>query len=466
MKGLLIRCARALLDQTVRLYYGRIEVTGGERIPPQGPVILVANHPNSVADACLVATRITSRPVHFIAKDTLTRAPLFGLLARSLGVVGVARPMEYGRNSEEARERNRRAVEACVPLLRDGGVIAIFGEGTSTDAPHLQTLRKGAMRFGYAAEKACGFALGVLWIPVGINYAAKQRFRSDVLVRVGAPLRLVDLTAPVEDETRAVEAGTERLQGALSELIVDIERGDLAPLVERAAGMLLGPDAPLAARVERGRSLTRALERLQRENPVRLREIQGGLSRYDTRLLDEGLTDEVVRQRHPTLALWVSLRGVVAQGALLVLNGYGWINSLIPRWVSYLAGHLARRLEESGGADGRARAPLVQQVAWSTYGGWIGALLAFPLQIALVFMGASAGRGPIVGAAAAAIYALTLVPSWRLFVRRRDLFRRHLARLREALRFLGNARAARRLQGERARVVSDLRRLAADEGDA
>src|SRR6266581_4422698 len=161
MKGWLYRFARSLFDQTIRLYYGRIEVTGRDHVPAAGPVILVANHPNSVADACLVGTQITGRRVNFIAKDTLTRAPVLGWLARSVGVVGVARPMEYGGDKELARERNRRAVETCVPRLLAGEVMAIFGEGISTDARHLHVIRRGAVRFGYAAEQAAGFRLGV-----------------------------------------------------------------------------------------------------------------------------------------------------------------------------------------------------------------------------------------------------------------------------------------------------------------
>src|SRR5881296_467009 len=81
MRGWLYRFARTLFDQTIRLYYGRIEVAGCDRVPAAGPVILVANHPNSIADACLVGTQITGRRVNFIAKETLTRAPVLGWIA-------------------------------------------------------------------------------------------------------------------------------------------------------------------------------------------------------------------------------------------------------------------------------------------------------------------------------------------------------------------------------------------------
>ncbi|MGH9804043.1 MAG: 1-acyl-sn-glycerol-3-phosphate acyltransferase, partial [Candidatus Acidiferrales bacterium] len=187
MSGWFYRFGRALLNQSVSLYYRRIELAAAERIPEKGPAIIVANHPNSVADAFLVAARLTPRRINFIAKDTITGAPVVGWLARQFGVVGVARAYEYERQRDMARKRTEAAIGSCIPRLLAGELVVIFGEGISTDVRRLHMIRKGALRFGYAAERAAGFQLGLQWIPVGINYSAKQRFRSDVVLRVGEP---------------------------------------------------------------------------------------------------------------------------------------------------------------------------------------------------------------------------------------------------------------------------------------
>jgi 1-acyl-sn-glycerol-3-phosphate acyltransferase len=463
MSDWLYRFARVLGRQTIHLYYGRIEVAGRDNVPPTGPVILVANHPNAVADACLVGTQITERRVNFIAKDSLTRAPVVGWLVRSVGVIGVARPMEYGQQKDLARERNRLAVEACVPRLKAGEVVAIFGEGISTDARHLHQIRKGAMRFGYAAEQAAGFGLGIAWVPVGINYPAKQRLRSDVLIRVGTPFRLSDLHPdPTAQEAEVIERGTDRLQRDLQALVVNIDREELAGLIDRLATLLGGSESPLGAKVERHQRVARALQHFNDAEPRRVADLEQALRRYDRRLTEAGLSDETVRHRHPSLALWVSLRGLAAHGSLLLLNGYGWINSIVPRWFAYLLGSLGRRKEASRARDGKPGSPLVQQVTWATYGGWLGAVVVFPLQIYAVFLWAAAGRGTAPGVVAAAIYGLTLLPSWRLYIRRRDLFQKSLAQVRESLRFLRNSRAATRLHAERRRIARRLRTLLAD----
>ncbi|MFQ5778078.1 MAG: 1-acyl-sn-glycerol-3-phosphate acyltransferase [Terriglobia bacterium] len=450
------RCGRALLDQTIRLYYRRIEVVGRERIPATGPGIIVANHPNSSPDAFLLASQLTARKVNFIAKDTLTRAPVVGWGLRQFGVVGVARAMDYERQRDLARQRNQAAVATCAPRLLAGELIAIFGEGISTDARRLHTIRKGALRFGYAAEEAAEFKLGLVWIPVGITYLAKQRFRSDVLIRVGEPFGLADLLPnPAHHQAEILQRGTDRLQRELETLVVNIEREELAGLIDRLADLLGSPAGRLASRVERHQHVARAIEYFNLAEPGRVSALEQALTRYQQRVAVAGLSDEVVRQRHPTLAFWVNLRGVLKSSALMVLNLYGWANSFVPRWCAALYRPLGRRKLAAGGIS------TTKETLYGIYGGWLGAALAFPLQTYLVTMWALQSVGTLPGAFAGTLYGLSLIPSWRLFVRRRDILSEHAGNLRAAFLFLVKAAPGTRLQAERRRLQRRLRALLA-----
>jgi 1-acyl-sn-glycerol-3-phosphate acyltransferase len=448
---------RELLNQTCRLYYRRIEVEGRERIPATGPAILVANHPNSVADAFVLASQLTPRKINFIAKDTITRAPALGWMVRQFGLVGVARAMEYESRRELARQRNQAAIHTCIPRLLAGELLAIFGEGISTDARYLHVIRKGAMRFGYAAEKATDFRLGLQWIPVGFTYSAKQHFRSDVLIRVGHPFSLADLDPdPGAHEAIILQSGTQRLQRDLEALIVNIEKEELAALIDKLADLVANPASPLAAQVVRRQRTARAVSYFNQTRPERLTHLAEALQRYERQLARAELSDDVVRQRHPLPVVWKNLGGLLRSSLLMVLNLYGWANSFIPRWCAAFARPLARRPLTGGQMD------VTKEALFASLAAWLGAAVAFPLQTYFVYLWAEANVGMRVAAGLAAVYALSLIPSWRLFVRRRDILREQFANLRDALVFLLRPRQAVRLQVVRRHLHREVRHLLTD----
>ncbi|MDQ3556229.1 MAG: 1-acyl-sn-glycerol-3-phosphate acyltransferase, partial [Gemmatimonadota bacterium] len=118
----------------------------GEPPPSAGPVLLVANHPNSLLDPALVAAA-ARRPVRFLAKAPLFSDPRVGWLVRGSGAVPVYRraddPSAMGRNDDTFR--------AVWEALALGDAVGIFPEGTSHSAPGLVTLKTGAARIALGA---------------------------------------------------------------------------------------------------------------------------------------------------------------------------------------------------------------------------------------------------------------------------------------------------------------------------
>ena len=71
-----------------RAYY-RYSV-GGARVPADGPVLLVANHNNSLMDPAFVVVA-AQREVRFLAKAPLMTHPQIGWLVRAVGSIPVYR---------------------------------------------------------------------------------------------------------------------------------------------------------------------------------------------------------------------------------------------------------------------------------------------------------------------------------------------------------------------------------------
>src|SRR5690349_18737557 len=95
MRRLFGNLARFVVRRLVRLYYPKIEITGTDHIPHSGPILLVANHANSLIDPIIVGLA-ANRPVRFFAKAPLFDTPVLGRLMRALGMLPAFRGQDDG----------------------------------------------------------------------------------------------------------------------------------------------------------------------------------------------------------------------------------------------------------------------------------------------------------------------------------------------------------------------------------
>ena len=58
---LLYRFLRMLVRVTLRIFYKEFFVLGREKLPSEGPIIMVANHPNTLMDPLIVASLLKQR---------------------------------------------------------------------------------------------------------------------------------------------------------------------------------------------------------------------------------------------------------------------------------------------------------------------------------------------------------------------------------------------------------------------
>lgn len=121
----------------LKTFYG-FKVTGKERGPLEGPVIIAPNHTCFIDPP--VVTCSMNRPVHYIASAWLFKNFFFGGLIRRLGAV----PVDLGKSSDKA------AYEASLRLLQRGRLVCLFPEGTRTLDGRLAPLKPGVGRLSVA----------------------------------------------------------------------------------------------------------------------------------------------------------------------------------------------------------------------------------------------------------------------------------------------------------------------------
>lgn len=407
LDGTLERFARLLLGT----FFRDVEVVGRERLPRGVPLLVIANHVNSLIDPILVMGYVGVRP-RILAKSTLWRHPVVAPLLVLAGAVPVFR-----RQDDADVSRNLDTFSRCRETLARGGAVLLFPEGRSHNQPHQLPLKTGAARIALDTEAGHG-PLGLHVVPVGLTYEAKERFGSRVLVFVGDAIPVAPFAAGYARNRRAaVRELTARMVDELGAVTVSYGTWDEARLVERAT-RLVEDEHALSSRFTLRTRVLREREALRQSQPERALALEQAVAAYDRSLSALGIEEADLES--PPLAPAPGGRGWEALLAVPGLLGLAlnWLPFKIPGW---LASRLSRTSDDA-----------------ATYK-LLAGLLTFPL-----FWLAEAGSAAALGGAAWGLALLVVAPAsgyvslrwfergrpWRGAPLRLDVHERLLAELR------------------------------------
>ncbi len=288
------------------VFFRRIEVVGGERVPRaegglrQVPLIAVANHVNGLVDPLFLLGPLRL-PARMLGKSTLWKIPVLAQLCDLAGVLPVYRRQDEGVDTS----KNLETFARCHEELARGGILAIFPEGISHDQPQLQPLKTGAARILLEAERRLG-PLGSRILPVGLLFEDRGRFRSRALVVVGPPIDPAEeIELAARDEPTAVRLLTARVSEALERVTLNYRSWEESRLVERGARILeldaldLPRERRLAAEFDARRSLLDGLDALRQSHPREVAAAVAAAREYDRLLRLSGLRDEQVIASYP-----------------------------------------------------------------------------------------------------------------------------------------------------------------------
>ncbi|MGQ0773992.1 MAG: lysophospholipid acyltransferase family protein [Pseudonocardiales bacterium] len=178
----------------------RLHIRHRERIPASGPVVVVANHTAMVDGPLLYG--LLGRRSSFLIKEEMFRGPFTWLLPR-LGQLAVRRG-----------ERDRAPLLVAVQLLRSGGVVVVFPEGTRGEG-NVTNAHHGATWIARAS--------GATLLPVAVRGTrrpadSRRRFRPRVDVLIGEPFAI----APGQSRAGLATA-TEEMRTRLVALVAELD---------------------------------------------------------------------------------------------------------------------------------------------------------------------------------------------------------------------------------------------------
>ncbi|HEX8963878.1 MAG TPA: MFS transporter [Rhodocyclaceae bacterium] len=112
----------------------RLRVEGAERIPEEGPAVLVCNHVSFV-DA-LVITAASRRPIRFVMHHRIFRLPILSFVFRAGRAIPIA-------SAKEDPALLQKAFDDVAQALADGELVCIFPEGTITSNGEIGAFKPG-----------------------------------------------------------------------------------------------------------------------------------------------------------------------------------------------------------------------------------------------------------------------------------------------------------------------------------
>jgi 1-acyl-sn-glycerol-3-phosphate acyltransferase len=155
------RFLRVLVHLLNRIYF-RTTVEGAEHVPATGAVIIAPVH-RSFIDF-FVASEVTDRKLHYMAKDGLWKNKFLAAILPSIG----AFPVHRESADREALRRAQRVLDA-------GEVLILFPEGERRYGPIVEDLHEGV---AFLAART-----GATVVPVGIGGSASVMPKGKLIPR-------------------------------------------------------------------------------------------------------------------------------------------------------------------------------------------------------------------------------------------------------------------------------------------
>ncbi len=171
------------------------EVKGKENIPRKGGFIIASNH-LSYLDSIVIGVA-SPRKLHYLAKSSLFKIPVLSFLIKIYGAIPIEREKKYSISIRKGLE-----------ILKRGGGVVIFPEGTRNPKGEVKIPKKGVAFLAYKT--------GVPVIPAKIKGTEKALFIGGKLIKP-AKIKVI-FGPPIKVESNNYFNQTNKIMRLIKEL--------------------------------------------------------------------------------------------------------------------------------------------------------------------------------------------------------------------------------------------------------
>jgi 1-acyl-sn-glycerol-3-phosphate acyltransferase len=197
---------KVVIGAYLRLFF-EVKIVGAVNVPADGAAILAANH-QAFCDSLFIPYAVARR-VTFVAKAEYFEQRRTAWFFRAVGQI----PMHRGGG-----EGSQKSLDEALDLLRSGGILGIYPEGTRAPDERLYRGRTGLARLALAADCPI-IPIGVVGTravqPIGAKLMRPFR---PVEVRFGTPIDVPGRYGSRRDDPRVCRQITDEVMFEIREL--------------------------------------------------------------------------------------------------------------------------------------------------------------------------------------------------------------------------------------------------------
>ncbi|MEM1134327.1 MAG: lysophospholipid acyltransferase family protein [Bacteroidota bacterium] len=368
---------KLLVKLATRIFFRRITINNKLFIPKKGPLIVVANHPNTFMDPVLIGS-ILSQQVYFLAKSTVFGSPFKDwILGNIFNMIPVYRKQDLPTG---AQNDNQAVFKKCFSFLARKGTLLIFPEGTSVLEKKLREIKTGTARIALGAAKENDFELDVQILIVGINYSEGEKFRSDVTLNIDAPISIKDWEDAYKTNAHdAINQLTNHIREKLETQLVIIEHKAHERLLQQAALIFKSelaetldlPEKEKDFRIDKG--ITEALKYFETADANLLQSLSSRLNAYFKKLDLLGIQDGLLKKSNLQTNIFTKSILVI----LFLLGGLPiWLLGLITNYIPY---KIPAQIAKIASKHIEYRAPIMMISGMFTFGFYYTVMISLTL---------------------------------------------------------------------------------------
>lgn len=328
---------RQIITIALFFFFKKIVVSGKENRIDEGPLIIAANHPNTLMDPLIIAS-LMKQQIGFLANASIFSNNIVASVLRYFNVIPVFRKKDIAPGE---KPDNKYSFFKCHEFLDQKGTILIFPEGESYYELKLREIKTGTARIALSYESLNGLDKDLKILPVALDYSDSIQFRSMVSVTIDEPVSVQEFKQGFKGkEAEAVLKLTETIGQKLERHIPNTTNKEQEQFLlkshkfyttfnEPKGDLHVNPKQSLASRAQ----ISKSLNYLNRKDQKLYKDTEMKVHLFFDLLNSEGLTPGFFTDR-----FYKKSRGLVLMGYFLkfLLLAPFYLTGLFANYIPYI----------------------------------------------------------------------------------------------------------------------------------